>query len=421
MAGTANAAATAGLTGAPGPADAATPTAAPGAETTGVLDEALERLHAAGPERQGWLSNHAPMAVEALVRHGHAPRVHRWLDGYRAKLEDMPAPRARVTPENWREALGDPTRIADWAGYFERDTAARPWREVLAEWWPRLLPGIAGGATHPVIRVGHAVRTLLTGEETAPRVTELAHALGYWAARHQPLPPLTLLDPSPHAPGAPARPAPLAHPALPTHPTTPTHPAPPAHPAPFGAPDRLVPVPASAALDAVAAVPDQSAGIRHRLAQLTALPRWGADGADPDTARARLTELVAAATHRYATHGHGEPVMLVHAATAPNAVLRALPALPRSLWAPSVGAAWAASAAVTAAYTPAAPAAYAAYATGAAYAAGAAPDPGEVFARAAAHGDDHAIKFADTALDVGDPLALTAAALAVELIGPDAA
>ncbi len=44
-----------------------------------------------------------------------------------------------------------------------------------------------------------------------------------------------------------------------------------------------------------------------------------------------------------------------------------------------------------------------------------------MFARAAAHGDDHAIKFADTALDVGDPLALTAAALAVELIGPDAA
>ncbi|MEU7569638.1 questin oxidase family protein [Streptomyces fradiae] len=393
-------AATAGPTSLIGPTRAATATAAPGTDTTGVLDEALERLHAAGPEREGWLSNHAPMAVEALVRHGHAPRVHRWLDGYRAKLEDMPAPRARVTPDNWREALGDPARIADWAGYFERDTTARPWREVLAEWWPRLLPGIAGGATHPVIRVGHAVRTLLTGEETAPRVTELAHALGYWAARHQPLPPLTLLDPPPHAPGA------TAHPSALTHPTPLTHPAAPA------TPDRLAPVPASAALDAVPAVPDQSAGIRHRLAQLTALPRWGADGADPDTAQARLTELVVAATHRYATHGHGEPVMLVHAATAPNAVLRALPALPRSLWAPSVGAAWAASAAVTAAYTPAKPVRYAA---------GAAPDPGEVFERAAAHGDDHAIKFADTALDVGDPLALTAAVLAVELIGSDTA
>ncbi|OEJ95820.1 questin oxidase family protein [Streptomyces thermolilacinus] len=335
-------------------------------DRTGVLDEALERLHASGPERQGWLSNHAPMAVEALVRHGHAASVHRWIDAYRAKLEDLPAPYARVTPENWREALGDPARITDWARHFERETAERPWRDVLAEWWPRLLPGIAGGATHPVIRVGHSVRTLLTTGETAPRVTELAHALGYWAARHQPLPPLTALDAAPTA---------------------------------------------AAALDAVPAVPDQSAGIRHRLAQLTALPRWGADGVDPDTARVRLTELVTAATHRYATHAHGEPVMLVHAATAPNAVLRTLPALPRELWAPSVGAAWAASAAVTAAYTPSGPTSYdTSYETSALTAE-------DVFGRAAAHGDDHAIKFADTALDVGDPAALGAAVRAVELIG----
>lgn len=46
-------------------------------DTTGTLDEALERLHASGPERNGWLSNHGPMAVEALVRNGQAPTVHR--------------------------------------------------------------------------------------------------------------------------------------------------------------------------------------------------------------------------------------------------------------------------------------------------------------------------------------------------------
>lgn len=144
-----------------------TPGTAPG-DPTGALDEALERLHAAGPERNGWLSNHGPMAVEALVRHGQAPAVHRWLDHYSHKLEDMPTPAARVTAENWHEALGDPRRIADWTTYFERETAGRPWQDVLAEWWPRLLPGIAAGATHPVIRVGHAVRTLLDGEANAP-------------------------------------------------------------------------------------------------------------------------------------------------------------------------------------------------------------------------------------------------------------
>ncbi|MGW6391267.1 questin oxidase family protein [Streptomyces sp. NPDC055103] len=338
-------------------------------DTTGTLDEALERLHTTGPERNGWLTNHAPMAVEALVRHGQAPTVHRWLDHYAPKLEELPPASRPVTADDWREALGDPSRITDWTRFFARQLDgpdARPWREVLTEWWPRLLPGIAAGATHPVIRTGHAVRTLLTTDGTAPRRAELAHALGYWAARHQPLGPLASLAVAPSA---------------------------------------------AAALDAVPPVPEQEGGIRARLDQLTAFPQWGVtqDSApDPDTAKALLVELVAAATHRYATHGHGEPIMLVHAATAPNAVLRALPALPRELWAPSLAAAWTAAAAVTAAYTPREAAAYARTVL----------TPEEVFARAAAHGDDHTIKFTDTALDVGDPLALAAAVRSIELNPP---
>ncbi|MFB7516272.1 questin oxidase family protein [Streptomyces sp. NPDC056144] len=338
-------------------------------DASGTLDEALERLHATGPERNGWLTNHAPMAVEALVRHGQAPAVHRWLDAYAPKLEEVPAPHTPVTGATWREALGDPARITDWTRFFSRALDEQPWREVLAAWWPRLLPGIAGSATHPVIRTGHAVRTLLTTEETAPRRAELAHALGYWAARHQPLPPLT--------------PLPLT--------------------------SLAGPPGAAAALEAVPPVPEQEGGIRARLAQLTEIPEWGA-APGPDAAKALLTELVAAATHRYATHGHGEPIMLVHAATAPNAVLRTLPALPRDLWVPSLGAAWAASAAVTAAYTPRdpAPAPYEHVST----------TPEEVFARAAAHGDDHTIKFTDTALDVGGPLALAAAVRSITLNPP---
>jgi hypothetical protein len=81
--------------------------------------------------------------------------------------------------------------------------------------------------------------------------------------------------------------------------------------------------------------------------------------------------------------------MLVHAATAPNAVLRVLPSLPDDLWAPSAAAAWSASAAIHAAYAsatsapPARPAATAA----------------DAFGRAAQHGDEHVIELADTALD----------------------
>ncbi|MGP4112677.1 questin oxidase family protein [Streptomyces sp. 4N509B] len=355
-------------------------------DATGTLDEALLRLHATGPEFEGWLSNHGTMAVEALARWGQAGRVHRWVDAYARRLEEPPAPYERITADNWRRALGDPRHLADWTAYFTARLVERPWREVLATWWPRLLPGIAAGATHPVIRVGHAVRVLLGEGENAPRVAELAHGLGYWAARHQPLPSDVAALPAPTE--------------------------------------------ASGALRAVPRVADQSGGINGRLAQITALPAWGggipekteaaedageAVLAAAERSSARLAELVRAAAGYYATHAHGSPVMLVHAVTAPNAVLRTLPALPRELWPASVRTAWSASAAVVAAYAPAG-------GPRPAVAAGAV-SARELFERAAVHGDEHAIKLVDTVLDLltadrDDELARAAGLRAVELIDP---
>ncbi|MYT03611.1 MULTISPECIES: questin oxidase family protein [Streptomyces] len=331
--------------------------------TSGHLEEALDRVHASGPEREGWLSNHAPMVVEALTAHGRAGSVHRWLDLYQDKLEDFPDRIAPVTDDNWPSALGDPRRMADWTDYFSRSLAERPWKSVLAEWWPRLLPGLYGGATHTVIRVGHAVRAL-EAHANAPRLTELAHALGYWAARHQPVTGLVEL------PGAPT---------------------------------------AADSLEVVPAIEPGHVGFRNRLAAVRRLPGWAHDVTDPDTAKERLTELVRAATHRYATHGHGEPTMLVHAATAPNAVLRTLDSLPRDQWVPSLHAAWTASAAVTSMYAPPAPVAYVPPARLTAE---------EVVERALAHGDEHVIKLTDTALDIGDEQALAAALRSVELSEP---
>ncbi|UBU14653.1 questin oxidase family protein [Nonomuraea gerenzanensis] len=362
-------------------------------DDTGTLEEAYERLHRTGPEFEGWLSNHGPMAVEAMVRHGYDRDVHRWLDGYVTRLDELPRGTAPVGEEEWREALGDARRLGDWLAFFDREVRERPWRDVLETWWPRLLPGIAAGATHGVIRTGHAVHALLLHHENEPRLAELGQALGYWAARWQPI-------------------------------------------AAFGAPSGTAD--AARAFAGVPRVPDQSQGINHRLDQLAGVAGWGpavaalAPAADAEQARARLAELADAATLRYLTHAHGNPVMLVHAATAPTAVLRTLPALPSRLWGVSLDAAWAAGAAVTAAYAPAEPVA-ATYApaepVAATYApaepvAGAEPaaGPEEVFELAVRHGDEHVIKFADTALDVhhrtGDPDALAAAVRAATLIDP---
>ncbi|MFI9150047.1 questin oxidase family protein [Streptomyces sp. NPDC053367] len=332
-------------------------------DTSGRLDEAFERLHTRGPEFRGWLSNHAPMVAEALAAHGQAGAVHRWLDLYGDRLEEFPAPTEPVTDDNWPAALGDPRRAADWIAYFSRALAERPWRAVLAEWWPRLLPGLYAAATHGVIRVGHAVRAL-EAEDNAPRRAELAQALGYWAARHLPV---TGIQPLPGAASA------------------------------------------AQSLDLVPGIESPEGGYPARLAAVRRLPLWAREVTDPDTAKERLSELVRAATHRYATHGHGDETMLVHAATAPNAVLRTLDALPRELWVPSLHAAWTASAAVTAMYAPDAPADYTPPARLTAE---------EVVERALAHGDEHVIKLTDTALDVGDERALAAAQRSIELSRP---
>ncbi|MFB9840200.1 questin oxidase family protein, partial [Actinoallomurus acaciae] len=190
----------------------------------GTLDEAYERLHRTGPEFEGWLSNHGPMAAESMVRRGHAREVHRWLDRYVRRLDEVPRGTSPVTADGWRTALGDPHRLGDWLAFFEREVTERPWRTVLETWWPRLLPGIAAGATHGVIRTGHAVHALLDHED-GPRLAELGQALGYWAARWQRVPS--------------AVPSGTAGPA--------------------------------SALAAVPRVPDQQAGINHRLGQLTDL------------------------------------------------------------------------------------------------------------------------------------------------------
>jgi hypothetical protein len=349
-------------------------------DAAGTLDEAYERLHATGPEFDGWLSNHGPMAAEAMVGHGHAGRVHRWLDGYMRRLEEFPRGSTPIG-EEWREALGDPRRVADWTAYYRREVTAQPWRQVLGTWWPRLLPGVAAAATHGVIRVGHAVRALLADGDDADHVTELAHGL------------LT------------GRPAGSRYPAL-------------RLPAAGGRP-----VPSAA--DVLAAVPriaDQSGGVRERLSRLADLPGWPAALAAPGIPasaaeiRSWLADLTDAATIRYLSYGHGNGIMLVHSATAPGAVLRALPALDTELWAPSLAASWAASAALTAVYAPAAPAARTDLPGPPA-----GPQPAEgTFARAVDHGDEHVIKFADTAADAyartGNPDALAAAFRAADLI-----
>lgn len=153
-----------------------------------ALDEALDLLAGTAPTfgPEG-LSNHGPMAAEALVQMGQGPQVLQWVSHYRQRLEPGPPPGRPPTPEEWDAALGDATRFADFVALFDRALAERPAGEVLAEWVPRLAPGSVGAAGHGLLRTAHAARALRAADRPGRR-HELAEGLAYWAASYEELP-----------------------------------------------------------------------------------------------------------------------------------------------------------------------------------------------------------------------------------------
>ncbi len=186
---------------------------------------------------------------------------------------------------------------------FRRELAEAPWRTVLATWWPRLLPGLVASATHGVIRTAHGVRQLAAaGDRPEPAlVDELAHGLGYWAARYQPLP---------------------GDPKLTGRSTA------------LQAMTDLPRLP----LD----IPSAGPGIVGRLVSLVRLPElpaaldaWGVDG----PADAAMDDLIAGAARVLAARDDA-PVAFCHTVTAPAAVRMVLPSLPVELHRPTVAATW---------------------------------------------------------------------------------
>jgi hypothetical protein len=159
-------------------------TSAPG---TQAMEDALALLAKTGPEYQGRLANHGPMAAEALVRLDRPEAVVPWVESYRRRLLEHPAGSRPIDPKAWREALGVGARVGDWIVFFERRLDGRPWPAVVGEWVPLLSPGIIAAAFHGVIRTAHAVRSL-EAVETPARRRELAEGLGYWAATWTALP-----------------------------------------------------------------------------------------------------------------------------------------------------------------------------------------------------------------------------------------
>lgn len=341
-----------------------------GTLATAPMLGALDRLHTTGVEYGGYLSNHGPMAADAMIRLGGADRVERWVEMYRVNLEPALPPRgAAVGGDDWQRYLGNPLTEGDWAAYFQSAIAGEGWCHVLATWWPRLLPGAAAGAAHGLLRTAHAVRNLADGLGCEPlALDELGAGLSLWASRYQELP------------GAPG----------------------------LGVPADLA--------TAVAGLPRLDPGVRSRGPGITgrldllfdldgfagALDAWGPN----DDIAAALDELIGHAA-RVVLARDDAPIVYCHAVTAPAAVRMILPHVPEALHRATLAACWQLVAALLAAFAtrPDPPLAAQRETIG--------PEPEQLALAAIEHGDEHVLKLAEACIRqfdlTGDGVVLAAA------------
>ena len=129
-----------------------------------TIDEMLDLLSFAGTELVNGNANHGPMGAEALFTLGRDEAVLPWVEGYRDRLIDRPAPTLPIRRDKWRECLGKGERLGDWIQFFQDELAEKSWQSVLAEWVPQLAPALVSAATHGLIRTGHAARTSPPGK-----------------------------------------------------------------------------------------------------------------------------------------------------------------------------------------------------------------------------------------------------------------
>ena len=149
-----------------------------------ALDEAFDRMATSDFELPNGFVNHGPMACEALAELGCEEAIDPWARWFAQMVGDGPTPLAprSLAEFDWKDALGTYQRLPEWLGYFDSTIAAEGWPSVVELWVPRLMPGVATALFHGAIRTAHAVRAIVAAD-TSPRQTELARALGYWAAR----------------------------------------------------------------------------------------------------------------------------------------------------------------------------------------------------------------------------------------------
>jgi hypothetical protein len=317
------------------------------------LDDALDAIAPHGITLANGNFNHAPMVAEALCALGFPEAVQPWLAEYRPRMQPRPLTARRIDNNDWRDALGQRERFADWALFFANELEGAAWPAVIDCWTARLAPGFCAAATHGVIRVGHAVHGL-SEHETPSRRRELADALASWAASWQRLP--------------------------------------------EGDTRRVEPMPLREAIGRVPIVPPElrrRGNITAALAVLGEFPPFfpvigwlGVDG----PIRPLIAELTELFARVYLANAHDIPttIAFIHAVTSPTALGNIAPHISDATADTLLRYAWQSCCAL-----------FACYGRGPAFAEDVQPsakDEDELAQQAVAHGDEHVIKFTEACL-----------------------
>lgn len=341
-----------------------------------TMEAALETLAPYGPDLRNGLTSHAPMVAEALVVLERPDAVLPWLERYRVGMLARPDAHGRIAADDWRTALGDEHRFAEWSAFFGTEIDRDGWRATVARWTPRLAPAVCASATHGVIRTGHAVRSL-EDAETPARLRELADGLGYWAAWYQTLPTAT---------GTSAR---------------------------LGAAEAIarVPIVPPAERRFAGTIVSSLAGLAEFPAFATTIDLVDVTR-DPSLVVSELTETFARV---FLTNVHDvlTAIVFVHAVTSAAALRSLLPVLPDEAVGPALAYTWQAAAGLYATFASAPPATAVAPL---------AADAAALVDLAVRHGDEHAIKFTEACLRehaiAPSPAYLAAARLAISTLTP---
>jgi hypothetical protein len=171
----------AGLTLAvPGASLAGTPAAAP-LERGPLLRSLLERNHGLRPEYGGGFSNHQSMGLYSLAALGGSDaQLTAFADAHWSALEALPKePGPSISRDDWKKWLGKREALNGFRAFFTAELRRSGRAATLRSYLPELLPGVAAGAFHPLIRTAYGVR--FQDDQ------EVAEGLAYWATAYFPL------------------------------------------------------------------------------------------------------------------------------------------------------------------------------------------------------------------------------------------